>query len=58
MTMLQSLSRLWAGRTLTAAPPARTGRGDDPEPKNAQKSCPATGAHWLEGWVVFGNAYP
>ena len=30
----------------------------EPEPGNAEQPCPATGAHWLEGWVVFGNAYP
>ena len=57
MTMLQSLSLLWAGRALTAAPPARIGHGDDSEPENAQKSYPATGAHWLDGWVIFGNTY-
>ena len=57
MTMLQSLSRSWAGRALTAAPPARPGRGDDTEPESAQKSLPATGAHWLDGWVIFGNTY-
>ncbi len=57
MTMLQSLSlslsRMRAGRTWTAAPPARPGRGDDSEPENARKSFPATGAHWLDGWVIF-----
>lgn len=55
MTMLHSLSRLWAGWTWAAAPPVRPGRGDDSEPENAQKSFPATGAHWLDGWVVSGN---
>lgn len=57
MTMLQSLSRLWAARPLSLAQPARPGRGDDSEPVNAQKSFPATGAHWLDGWVIFGNPY-
>ncbi|GIU57797.1 hypothetical protein NicSoilC12_35460 [Arthrobacter sp. NicSoilC12] len=28
------------------------------EPGKVEQPCPATGAHWLEGWVVFGNAYP
>jgi hypothetical protein len=57
MTMLQSLSRLWAARPLPAALPARPGRGDDSEPSRAQESFPATGAHWLDGWVIFGNPY-
>jgi hypothetical protein len=57
MTMLQTLLRLWAGRSLTAAQPARPGRVDDSEQENAQKSFPATGAHWLDGWVIFGNIY-
>ena len=30
----------------------------EPEPGSAEQPCPAMGAHWLEGWVVFGNAYP
>ncbi|SKB94071.1 hypothetical protein SAMN05660473_03179 [Arthrobacter sp. 49Tsu3.1M3] len=30
----------------------------EPEPGNAEQPCPATGAHWLDGWVVFGIAYP
>jgi hypothetical protein len=54
MTMLRSLSRLWAGWPLAAAPPARPGRGDGPEPENAERPFPATGAHWLDGWVAFG----
>ncbi|WP_026537300.1 hypothetical protein [Arthrobacter sp. 9MFCol3.1] len=24
----------------------------------AEQPCPATGAHWLDGWVVFGNTHP
>jgi hypothetical protein len=57
MTVLQSLSRLWAARPLPSAEPARPGRGDRSEPSSAQKSFPATGAHWLDGWVIFGNTY-
>ena len=33
-------------------------REPEPGPENAEQPFPATGAHWLEGWVVFGNAYP
>ena len=55
MTMLQSLSRLWAARALTAAQPARPGRGDDSERGSAVQPFPVTGAHWLDGWVGFGN---
>jgi hypothetical protein len=57
MTMRQSLSRWWAAWPATAAWPARPGRGDVSAPENAQQSFPATGAHWLDGWVVFGNGY-
>ena len=35
---------------------SRSGRRDTR--RNAEQPCPATGAHWLEGWVIFGNAYP
>jgi hypothetical protein len=57
MTMLQSLSRVWVAWSVTAAQPVRPGRGDVSEPENAEQSLPATGAHWLDGWVVFGNPY-
>ncbi len=57
MTVLRSLSRLWAAWPLMAARPARPGRGDVSEPENAEHSFPATGAHWLDGWVVSGNTY-
>jgi len=57
MTVLQSLSRLWAARPLLLARRVQPGRGDRSEPSSAQKSFPATGAHWLDGWVIFGNTY-
>jgi hypothetical protein len=47
----------WPSTETRPARPARPGRGDDSEQGNAQQSFPVTGAHWLDGWVVFGNTY-
>jgi hypothetical protein len=57
MTVLQAPSCWWAAWPLTAVRAARLGGGDAPEPENAEAPFPATGAHWLDGWVVFGNIY-
>ncbi|BCW71378.1 hypothetical protein [Arthrobacter sp. NicSoilB8] len=32
-------------------------RGEVPVPGIAEHPRPKTGAHWLDGWVVFGNTY-
>ncbi|SDL29382.1 hypothetical protein SAMN04487916_107203 [Arthrobacter sp. ov407] len=49
-----SPSGWWAVLPLTAA---RPGPWDVSEPENAELPFPATGAHWLDGWVVSGNIY-
>lgn len=38
-----------------AVPPAD---GDVPEPQIPEPPFPMTGAHWLDGFVIFGNTYP
>ena len=48
---------LWAVWPSEAAAPDRTVQGNAPEAEDAEQSFPMTGAHWLDGFVVFGNTY-
>ncbi|MGO4805285.1 hypothetical protein AB4089_09175 [Arthrobacter sp. 2MCAF15] len=46
---------LWAAWPWTAAVPTVPAQGLAPE--DAEQPFPRTGAHWLDGYVIFGNTY-
>lgn len=46
---------LWAALPPTAAGTTRPAQGYAPEA--AEQPFPRTGAHWLDGYVIFGNTY-
>ncbi|SDP32506.1 hypothetical protein SAMN04487914_10850 [Arthrobacter sp. ok909] len=48
---------VWAVWSLMTEAPARPVQEDAPEPDSADQSFPRTGAHWLDGYVIFGNTY-
>ncbi|RKR30091.1 hypothetical protein [Arthrobacter oryzae] len=40
------------------ARPVPPADGDVPEPQIPEPPFPMTGAHWLDGFVIFGDTYP
>jgi hypothetical protein len=54
---LLAATGLWAAWPPAPAGAGQAGREASPEPEGGEQPFPMTGAHWLDGFVIFGNTY-